>query len=159
MRVRECLIIWNPPAQCLGHESKEKSLYQRLHSTDATPASFYGLPKIHKPGIPLRPITSCINSPTYNVSRYLVSILTPLLEEKYSVKNSVVFAQHIREQPIAEDEIMVSFDVIALFSHLHPSRTTPTDHSWEITAGHYSSRTDKHFCTEHHATSRVGLEE
>ena len=32
-------------------------LYHRLHSTDATPAAFYGLPKIHKLGIPLRPIT------------------------------------------------------------------------------------------------------
>ena len=89
--------------------------HQRLHSTDATLASFYGLPKIHKPGIPLRPITSCINTPTYNVSKHLVSILSPLLEEKYSVTNSVVFAQHVKDQPIAEDEIMVSFDVIALF--------------------------------------------
>ena len=74
--------------------------YHRLHSTDASPASFYGLPKIHKPGVPLRPITSCINAPTYNVSRHLVSILSPLLEEKYSVTNSVVFAQHVRDQAI-----------------------------------------------------------
>ena len=59
--------------------------YHRLHSTDATPASFYGLPKIHKPDVPLRPITSCINAPTYNVSQHLVSILSSLLEEKYSV--------------------------------------------------------------------------
>ena len=171
--------------------------HQRLHSTDATPASFYGLPKIHKPGalsiwskipkipvrglngkrffgspdrkiprksgttgttlcavplflgifqsgepkkrfpfstepefsefltkwksapgIPLRPITSCINAPTYNVSRHLVSILSPLLEEKYSVTNSVVFAQHVKDKPIAEDEIMVSFDVVALFTSI-----------------------------------------
>ena len=92
--------------------------HQRLHSTDATPASFYGLPKIHKPGIPLRPITSCINAPTYNVSRHLVSILSPLLEEKYSVTNSVVFAQHVKDQPTAEDEIMVSFDVVALFTSI-----------------------------------------
>ena len=92
--------------------------HQRLHSTDATPASFYGLPKIHKPGIPLRPITSCINAPTYNVSRHLVSILSPLLEEKYLVTNSVVFGQHVKDQPIAEDEIMVSFDVVALFTSI-----------------------------------------
>ena len=92
--------------------------YHRLHSTDATPASFYGLPKIHKPGVPLRPITSCINAPTYKVSRHLVSILSPLLEEKYSVTNSVVFAQHIRDQPITEDGIMVLFDVAALFTSI-----------------------------------------
>ena len=92
--------------------------HQRLYSTDATPASFYGLPKIHKPGIPLRPITSCINASTYNVSRHLVSILFPLLEEKYSVTNSVVFAQHVKDQSIAEDEIVVSFDVVALLTSI-----------------------------------------
>ena len=54
----------------------------------------------------------------YNVSRHLVSILSPLLEEKYSVTNSVVFAQHVRDQPITEDEIMVSFDVVALFTSI-----------------------------------------
>jgi len=46
----------------------DPKMYHRLQSTDATPASFYGLPKIHKPDIPLQPITSCINAPTYNVS-------------------------------------------------------------------------------------------
>ncbi len=99
-------------------EQMDSKLYQRLHRTDATPASLYVLPKIYKPGIQLRPITSCISSPTYNVSKHLVSILTPLPEEKYSVKNSAVFAQHMRKQTIAEDEIMVSFDVIALFTFI-----------------------------------------
>ena len=90
----------------------------RLHRTDATPASFYGLPNMHKPCVPLRPITSCINAPTYNVSRHLASILSPLLEEKYLVTSSVVFAQHVRDQPITEDEIMVSFNVVALFTSI-----------------------------------------
>ena len=48
----------------------------------------------------------------------MVSILSPLLEEKYSVTNSVVFAQHIRAQPITEDGIMVLFDVAALFTSI-----------------------------------------
>ena len=41
-----------------------KQLYLYLHSPDGTPARFYGLPKIHKPTVPLRPITSCINNHT-----------------------------------------------------------------------------------------------
>ena len=45
----------------------DKRLYLHLHSTDGTPARFHGLPKVHKPAIPLRPITSCINFPTYNL--------------------------------------------------------------------------------------------
>ncbi len=35
----------------------------------------YGLPKLHKPGILLRPIVSTINSPLYNISKYLTSSL------------------------------------------------------------------------------------
>ena len=53
-------------------------LYHHLHSTDATAAAFYGLPKIHKLEIPLRPITSCINFSTYNLSSHLVSLISPL---------------------------------------------------------------------------------
>ena len=40
------------------------SLYRQLLSTDAIPATLYGLSKIHKANIPLRPITSCVGSPT-----------------------------------------------------------------------------------------------
>ena len=29
-----------------------------------------------------------------------------------------MFAQHVRDQPITEDEIMVSFDVVALFTSI-----------------------------------------
>ena len=36
----------------------DPKMHHRLHSTNATSASFYGLPKIHKPGVPLHPITS-----------------------------------------------------------------------------------------------------
>ena len=35
-----------------------------------------------------------------------------------TVTNSLVFAQHVRDQPITEHEIMVSFDVVALFTSI-----------------------------------------
>ena len=95
-----------------------KQLYLYLHSTDGTPARFYGLPKIHKPIVPLRLITSCINFSTYNLSKHLVKILSPLITEKYTVKNSFVFSQQIRHRHIADDEIMVSFDVASLFTSI-----------------------------------------
>ena len=44
------------------------NLYKKLQCNNSTPASFCGLPKIHKPERPLRPITSSIGSPTYAVS-------------------------------------------------------------------------------------------
>ncbi|KAI8506571.1 hypothetical protein Bbelb_159980 [Branchiostoma belcheri] len=42
------------------------------------PAAFYGLPKIHKTSIPLRPIISSIGSVTYELSRFLANIIGPL---------------------------------------------------------------------------------
>ena len=44
------------------------STYKMLYSSDGLCPRFYGLPKIHKPGIPLRPIVSFVNSPTYAIS-------------------------------------------------------------------------------------------
>ena len=93
-------------------------LYKKLHCNNSTPASFYGLPKIHKPERPLRPITSSIGSPTYAVSKHLVSILSPLRRNRFSVKNSSEFAQQIRQQTVTSDEIMVSFDVKSLFTSI-----------------------------------------
>ena len=44
-------------------------LYRRLYPTGAGSPKFYGLPKIHKPGIPLRPIISSIGTVTYNTAK------------------------------------------------------------------------------------------
>ena len=54
---------------------------QRLHLTPqfSTPPQIYGLPKIHKPGTPLRPIVSSIGSPTYIQAKELARILSPLM--------------------------------------------------------------------------------
>ena len=43
------------------------------HYNSTTPL-YYGLPKIHKENIPLRPIISCINSPTRGLSLFFFKI-------------------------------------------------------------------------------------
>jgi hypothetical protein len=51
--------------------------------------SIYGLPKIYKPKIPLRPIVSFVNSPTYGVSSFLAKMLSPVVGNiENTVKNS-----------------------------------------------------------------------
>ena len=102
------------------HDSSKKQLepklYYKLHSTDSTPASFYGLPKIHKENVPLRPIMSAIGSPIYELSKYLANILSPLQNSKYTVKISASFVKKIRTLSMDPDEILVSFDVVSLFT-------------------------------------------
>ena len=54
------------------------NLYHHIRPSDASIAKFYGLPKIHKPTIPLRPIVSLPGSPTYNLAKHLSALLNPL---------------------------------------------------------------------------------
>jgi hypothetical protein len=57
----------------------------------------YGLPKIHKPDIPLRPIVSSIGSPCYALAGFLHKILSPLAGRSESfVKNSGHFIQLLK---------------------------------------------------------------
>ena len=79
-----------------GVQQLDDKLYYTLRSTDTTPATFYGLTNIHKPGVPLRPIASSINCPTYQVFKHLASILSPLQNNKYTVINSCDFVEKAR---------------------------------------------------------------
>ena len=77
------------------------------------------MPKIHKAEVPLRPIVSAVNSPTYRLSKELARILTPLAGHTEShVNNSAHFAQKIQDTILEEDDVMVSFDVISLFTRV-----------------------------------------
>ena len=69
-----------------------------------------------KVSVPLRPIVSFINSPTYNLSKFLSRILSSLLINRYSVRNSKEFVVYVKNFTISENEILVSFDVVSLFT-------------------------------------------
>ena len=56
-----------------------KELYNRLRSSAGHVPPIYGLPKLHKSGVPLRPIVSSLSSPTYILSKHLCSLLSPLV--------------------------------------------------------------------------------
>ncbi len=69
----------------------------------------YGLPKIHKPDVPLRPIVSTIGSATYSLAKHLSKIISPLVGQTTSyVKNSAHFSELINQQQVRNNELMVS---------------------------------------------------
>ena len=55
------------------------NIYKKMYPTVASSLKFYGLPKIHKKDITLRPILFSIASVTYGVAKELARILKPLL--------------------------------------------------------------------------------
>ena len=96
-----------------------KATYEKLYSSDRLSLRFYGLPKIHKSEFPLRPIVSFVNSPTYGVSSFLAKILSPVVENtENTVKNSCHFAEFVRDKTLKADQVLVSFDVVSLFTNI-----------------------------------------
>ena len=86
--------------------------YSRLRRRVPQPPKLYGLPKLHKPSIPMRPIISICGSPTYQLSKYLTAVLKPLTDESrpklQSTKNFIDATMTVQ---IPDDYKLVSFDV------------------------------------------------
>ena len=94
-----------------------EALYKKLYPTGAGSSKFYGLPKIHKEGNPLRPIVSSIGAASYEVAKELARILKPLVgRSMYHIHTTQDFIQQIKDIKLQKDQCMVSFDVKALFT-------------------------------------------
>ena len=61
-----------------------EAVYKKLYPTGAGSPKFYGLPKIHKEGVPLRPIVSSIGAVTYYTSKELSRIIKPLVGRSHT---------------------------------------------------------------------------
>ena len=115
MRLKNKMINLLKSIKSKGGISEE--LYKRLYPTGAGSPKFYGLPKIHKPGMPLRPIVSSIGAVTYQTSKEVARILKPLVgKSEHHVKNTQDFIESIKGIRLGEDQCMVSYDVKALFT-------------------------------------------
>ena len=93
------------------------ALYKKLYPTGAGVPKMYGLPKIHKKETPLRPIVSSIGSVSYQTSKELARILSPLVgRSPYHVHNNQDLLEDLRSIKLGKDESLMSFDVKALFT-------------------------------------------
>ena len=116
--------------------SISSSMFERLRPKHSRAPRFYGLPKIHKPDTPLRPIVSAIGAPTYHLAKHITTIISPLAGNSSSyVKNSRHFVEMISEESVGDDEVMVSFDMKSLFTNV------PTDQALEVIRGKLLSDT------------------
>ena len=101
------------------NEHLSEAVYNKIRPRHKQPPRIYGLPKIHKADVPLRPIVSCVNTFAYDLSAYLANILSPLTgKSEFTVTNSAHFVSTISSETIRDNEIMVSFDVELLFTNV-----------------------------------------
>ena len=88
-----------------------------MYPTGCVPPKFYGLPKIHKPDTPLRPIVSSCGLITYGVAKELAKILKPLIgKSPYHINITQDFVEKVRHITLVPGECLNSYDVSALFT-------------------------------------------
>ena len=91
--------------------------YKSMYPTGCVPPKFYGLPKIHKPDTPLRPIVSSCGSVTYGVAKELAKILEPLVgKSPHHINSTQDFVEQARQFKLEPGECLSSYDVSALFT-------------------------------------------
>jgi hypothetical protein len=96
-----------------------KELFWKLHSTSSNISTLYGQPKIHKTGLPMRPIISSIGAYNYNLSKYLANKLSQCKEPSPSyVKDAFEFVKMITKIKPDNNFKMCSFDVENLYTNI-----------------------------------------
>ena len=97
----------------------QDNIYRKMYPTGASPPRFYGLPKIHKNNIPLRPIVSSIGSVAYGLAKVLADIIKPLMGcSEHHVQNSHMFAEEIKDMKLERGECITTYDVVSLFTSI-----------------------------------------
>ena len=97
-------------------ELPKDSLYYKLRPTRTLIPRMYGQPKIHKENYPMREIVDGTGGVTKDIDKYISSIIkTYTGKSEHYVKNSAHFANMIKDLRVEEDEVLVSFDVVALY--------------------------------------------
>lgn len=96
----------------------DDELIKRFSSRSPSLPYMYGLIKTHKPNNPARPIISSVGSVTYKLSKWLVSLLSPLVGtiSNSNIKNNVDLVDKLNSLQVTNDFKLVSFDVKSLFT-------------------------------------------
>ena len=95
----------------------DSNTYKSMYPTGCVPPKVYGLPKIHKPDTPLRPIVSSCGSVTYGVAKQLAKILKPLVgKSPHHINSTKDFVEQVKHITLAPGKCLSSYDVSALFT-------------------------------------------
>ena len=98
--------------------------YKRLYPSASQPGLFFGLAKVHKlkegqtnvQDLPLRPVISNIGTTTYQISKQLAKLLSPLTKNDQNIESTADFIKKLKMMKIKDGYKMVSLDVVSLFT-------------------------------------------
>lgn len=94
-----------------------EELYRQLYVSGSSPGILYGLAKIHKANIPLRPILAAYKTTVYKLGKFLVPLIESFSKNEYSLQNSYDFYDSIVNNRRASG-FLVSYDVSSLYTNV-----------------------------------------
>ena len=80
------------------------------------PPQLYGLPKLHKPNTPIRPIVSFFNTPLAALHKTLVHYIQPLTISDLRIRDSKHMVQILRDNQHPTHSYYCSFDIQSLYT-------------------------------------------
>ena len=108
----------NKELNCLKDEGKiSEELFACLKSTGGQPPRLYGLAKVHKDAVPLRPVLSMPGSPYDNLGTAVTKWLSVIPSSQINCSNKQVM-ERINDVTLEEDEVLVSIDVSSLYTNV-----------------------------------------
>ena len=94
----------------------DEGTYKAMYPTGCVPPKFYGLPKIHKTGNPLRPIVSSRGLVTYGVAKVLSKVLKYLVgKSPHHIQSTGDFVFKANGLTLQPGQCLTSYDVTSLF--------------------------------------------
>ena len=114
--------------QFLYRNFKDHKCYKDMWPSSNQPARLYGTAKTHKfnsidtvniDDLKFRPVMDQTGTFTYKASKVISRYLSPLCKNEYTIKDTLDFADFIKEQPpLHVNEEYVSYDVESLFTNI-----------------------------------------
>ena len=95
----------------------DNELYRKLRPSGSQPPRLYGLAKVHKKGIPVRPVLSMPGSAYHAVAQQVADWLETVPECRINSSTKMI-SEKMKEIELEEDEELVSFDVSSLYTNV-----------------------------------------
>ena len=94
-----------------------------VYPRGSLPSRLYGNPKMHKVKCsgeipPLRPIVSSIGAYNYKLAKFLDNLLSPYVNCDFACADTFTFVNEIQNAGINNDNFIVSYDVVSLFTNI-----------------------------------------
>ena len=96
-----------------------------IYRTGSSPGKFYRTAKKHKPAptgtieyILMRPIISNIGTTSYQPTKHLAKLFSPLSKLEYTVANNIESINNIKSEKIPTGHSFLSFDVKSLCENI-----------------------------------------